>query len=225
MISGGERSEPPYDSSARAGDYVSQATFYRHPLCLAGEKTPAMNLFRISQKLERLASRARRLKYNLLGARIGNGVNVGGKLHFMEPRAVAIGNNVNLRGETWLYYTGPFDGQRRIVVGDNVFIGQGCEFNIIKGIQVSSNCLIASGCKFIDGDHGIARDKLIRDQVGWGEDILLEEDVWLGANVTILKGVSIGRGAVVAAGAVVTKSIPPYEIWGGVPARKLKERQ
>ena len=35
---------------------------------------------------------------------------------------------------------------------------------------------------------------------------------------------TIGNGAVVAAGAVVTKDIPPYEVWGGVPARKIKDR-
>ena len=35
---------------------------------------------------------------------------------------------------------------------------------------------------------------------------------------------NIGNGAVVAAGAVVTKDIPPYEIWGGVPAKKLRDR-
>ena len=35
----------------------------------------------------------------------------------------------------------------------------------------------------------------------------------------------IGKGAVVAAGAVVNKSVAPYEIWGGVPAKKLGERK
>jgi acetyltransferase-like isoleucine patch superfamily enzyme len=29
-------------------------------------------------------------------------------------------------------------------------------------------------------------------------------------------------GAVVAAGAVVTKSIPPHEIWGEVPAKRIR---
>ena len=41
-------------------------------------------------------------------------------------------------------------------------------------------------------------------------------------NVTLLSGVTIGRGTTVAAGAVVLKSMPPYCICGGVPARVIK---
>lgn len=53
-------------------------------------------------------------------------------------------------------------------------------------------------------------------------DVIVEEDVWLGCNVTLLAGVTVGRGSTVAAGAVVTKSLPPYCICGGVPAKFIK---
>lgn len=43
-------------------------------------------------------------------------------------------------------------------------------------------------------------------------------------NAVILSGVTIGNGAVIAAGSVVTKSIPPYSIYGGVPAKFIKYR-
>jgi tetrahydrodipicolinate N-succinyltransferase len=36
--------------------------------------------------------------------------------------------------------------------------------------------------------------------------------------------VEIGDGAVIAAGSVVTRSIPPYSIAGGVPAKVIKLR-
>lgn len=39
-----------------------------------------------------------------------------------------------------------------------------------------------------------------------------------------MAGVTIGDGAVIAAGAVVDKSIPPYAVAGGVPARTIKYR-
>lgn len=52
---------------------------------------------------------------------------------------------------------------------------------------------------------------------------VIEDEVWVGAGVIILRGVTIGRNSVIAAGAVVTKDIPPYEIWGGVPARCIRK--
>jgi acetyltransferase-like isoleucine patch superfamily enzyme len=54
--------------------------------------------------------------------------------------------------------------------------------------------------------------------------VVIEDDVWIGARAIILHGVIIGRGAIVAAGAVVTKSVPPYAIVGGNPARVLRFR-
>lgn len=57
---------------------------------------------------------------------------------------------------------------------------------------------------------------------GYDQDVIVEEDVWIGSNVTILSGVTIGRGTTVAAGAVVAKSMPPYCVCGGVPAKFIK---
>jgi acetyltransferase-like isoleucine patch superfamily enzyme len=65
---------------------------------------------------------------------------------------------------------------------------------------------------------------IVKQTAGPEEPVTLDTDVWIGANAVLLKGVTIGKGAIVAAGAVVRNSIPSYEIWGGVPARKLGER-
>jgi acetyltransferase-like isoleucine patch superfamily enzyme len=51
------------------------------------------------------------------------------------------------------------------------------------------------------------------------KDVIVEEDVWLGANVTLMAGVTIGRGATVGAGSICAKSIPPYSIVMGNPAK------
>jgi galactoside O-acetyltransferase len=45
---------------------------------------------------------------------------------------------------------------------------------------------------------------------------------WLGINVIVLKGVEIGEGAVVAAGSVVTKSVLPWTVVAGNPARVIR---
>ncbi len=53
---------------------------------------------------------------------------------------------------------------------------------------------------------------------------MIEDDVWIGAGAIVLTGVTIGKGAIVSAGAVVSKSVAPYQIVAGVPARRIGER-
>ena len=56
------------------------------------------------------------------------------------------------------------------------------------------------------------------------DPIRIGDNVTIGAKAVIMSGVTIGDGAIVSVGAVVTKGtrIEPGEIWGGVPARRLK---
>ena len=54
------------------------------------------------------------------------------------------------------------------------------------------------------------------------DDIVIESDVWIGRNVTLLSGVHIGRGCTIGAGAIVTKSLPPYCVAVGAPAKPVK---
>ncbi|MBX9578562.1 MAG: acyltransferase [Chthoniobacterales bacterium] len=54
--------------------------------------------------------------------------------------------------------------------------------------------------------------------------VIIESNVWIGARAIILPGVTVGEGAVIGAGAVVTKSVPPYKVAAGNPARIINER-
>lgn len=53
---------------------------------------------------------------------------------------------------------------------------------------------------------------------------MIDDYVWICTGATVCANVHIGEGAVIAAGAVVTNDIEPYTIVGGVPAKKIGER-
>lgn len=93
---------------------------------------------------------------------------------------------------------------------------------------MKKNSGAAEGFKVSTGNHtrmiGTPYRLITEDMKpeGFDQDVVVEEDVWIGMNVTLLAGVTIGRGSTVAAGAVVTKSMPPYCVCGGVPAKVIK---
>jgi acetyltransferase-like isoleucine patch superfamily enzyme len=179
--------------------------------------------FRLRKRLD-VGSSARRVCWSLQGACFGKGTIVP-QMRITWPHQLKIGNGCKLEDDIFFKFDGIWSPGPSIVIGDRVFIGKGCEFNIRQPIRIGDDCLIASGCKFIDHDHGIVKDMNMNSQPGREKPILIESDVWLGVNVVVLKGVTLGTGAVIAAGAVVTKSVPPFEIWGGIPARKIGERR
>lgn len=54
--------------------------------------------------------------------------------------------------------------------------------------------------------------------------VRIGDDVWVGYGAIILSGVQIGDGAIIAAGSLVVKDVEPYSIYGGIPAKKIKDR-
>ena len=140
------------------------------------------------------------------------------------PHQLSLGERCVLEPDIYFKYDGYWKPGPSIRIGNRVFIGRGVEFNIQGEIEIGDDCLIASGCIFVDHDHGTGGSGLINRQPPLIRPISIAGNVWIGANVVVLKGVTIGEGSVVAAGTVVTKEIPAGEIWGGVPARKLGSR-
>ena len=90
----------------------------------------------------------------------------------------------------------------------------------MEEITIGDFCNIANNAVIVDHNHKYDATGVIE---GFETSpIHIGNRVWIGANATILKGVNIGEGAIISAGAVVNKNVPPFEIWGGVPARRIK---
>lgn len=118
---------------------------------------------------------------------------------------------------------------KNIYIGPNTCIGPNAIISAIKANFIcKGHCVIAENLSVHTGNHprvsGLYVDQITRinKPTGYDFDVVIEEDVWIGCNVTLLAGVTIGRGTTVAAGAVVSKSMPPYCVCGGVPAKFIK---
>ena len=116
-----------------------------------------------------------------------------------------------------------------VFIGDNVGIGPQAMVSATRAkFIIKGKCAIAEGLTVHTGNHVRVHGKFVTDIVdnnkpdGNDKDVIIEEDVWIGSNVTILSGVTIGRGTTIAAGALVNRSIPPYCVAAGVPARVVK---
>lgn len=114
----------------------------------------------------------------------------------------------------------------QLIIGKNVGISQTaiiCHHSITIGDDVK----IGGGVKIYDTNfHSlnpeIRRNRELDMKEKKCRPVVIEHDAFIGAGSIILSGVTIGANSVVAAGSVVSKSIPANEIWGGNPAKFIK---
>ncbi|HPN14343.1 MAG TPA: DapH/DapD/GlmU-related protein [Spirochaetota bacterium] len=111
-------------------------------------------------------------------------------------------------------------------IGCNVVINQDCRFYTSQQIkdayiEIHDNVVISPQVTFFSAGHDY--NQLTLPDIA--ASIVVEEHAWIGGNSIILPGVTIGKGSVVGAGSVVTKSIPPWSVATGNPARVIKKRK
>lgn len=118
-----------------------------------------------------------------------------------------------------------FNKSVSIKMGHNVQFGPCCLVDCAA--EIGSNVLFAGHVSLIGkNDH----DFSIPGRTIWDGDrkqdaiLKIQDDCWIGHGAIVLAGVTIGKGSIIAAGSVVTKDVPPCEVWGGNPARFIKNR-
>lgn len=102
----------------------------------------------------------------------------------------------------------------------------GSHSTICPKVTIGNFTMLAHDVMILGGDHNYKIAGI--PTVFAGRDVTrptkIGDDVWVGAGSIIMAGVTIGDGAIIAAGSVVTKNVEAYCIYGGVPAKKIKER-
>lgn len=114
------------------------------------------------------------------------------------------------------------NGVGDVLIGNETRIGIG---NVIIGpVTIGNNVIFAQNIVLSGLNHSYEDiTKPIHKQPVTTAPIVVENECWVGSNAVITAGVTIGKHSVIAAGAVVTKSIPPYSIAVGNPARVIKQ--
>ena len=114
--------------------------------------------------------------------------------------------------------------------GRNVEIGEDCQINeyvFIEGARIGNHVMIAQRAAIYNMTHNFDRIDIPMNQQGRrvGINPVIEDDVWIGINAVILPGVRIATGCVIGANAVVTHDTKPFGVYGGVPARLIRDRK
>ncbi len=134
-------------------------------------------------------------------------------------------------------YIGAHSNIYNAEIGDYSYCGYYCNLNHAK---IGKFCSIANGVviggashplHFVSTSPAFLKNNGAKCAGSLGnlefknfENTVIGSDVWIGENAIIKSGVEIGHGAVIGMGAVVTKSVAPYSIVAGNPARHIRYR-
>lgn len=145
------------------------------------------------------SNHARKWLYKIMGATIDKQVVFHWRTEIRDPFNLTVG--------------------RGTIIGDNALLDARSYLTIGANVNLSGNVSIYT----LQHDYR-SPDFDCFESHPRRMDVIIEDRVWIGSNVIVLPGVTIGEGAVCCAGCVVTKDVAPYDVVGGIPAKKIGER-
>ena len=119
-----------------------------------------------------------------------------------------------------IHWRAEFYAPERIVIGGHCTIGDSVFLDGRSGLVIGDSVNIGSHVSIYTREHDVNS----ADFAETGGPVRLDDHAWVSSHAIILPGVTLGEGAVAAAGAVVTKSVAPFTIVGGVPAKPIGTR-
>jgi maltose O-acetyltransferase len=117
-----------------------------------------------------------------------------------------------------------FGSGSHVRLGHRSQLGHGCRID--HDVEIGNDVMMGPDVVMMSNSHEVSRldIPMIAQGAAPRRPIRIGNDVWIGTRAIILPGVHIDDGVIVAAGSVVTRSVPPYAVVAGVPARVVKFR-
>lgn len=173
----------------------------------------------------KISSRVRVFFLTLRGFQIHPSVLIGMHTTFFQSRSKSITLRENARIGIGVRIKVGFSG--KITIGELVLIDDYCFITAHEKIQIGKGTMVAANVYIVDFNHRYPLTEYRayddKEEGYTTKPVIIEDYVWVGANSVILPGVTIGKGSVVGAGSIVTKSIPPYSIAFGNPAKVIRK--
>ena len=135
-------------------------------------------------------------------AKVGKGTRVWAFAHVLP--GAQLGKDCNICDHVFI--------ENDVILGDRVTVK--CGVQLWDGLRIEDDVFIGPNASFANDKTPRSRQYLDRPL-----KTLVKRHASIGAGATILPGIEIGRFAMVGAGAVVTKTVPPYAIVAGNPAK------
>ncbi|MEI7911053.1 MAG: acyltransferase [Verrucomicrobiota bacterium] len=182
---------------------------------------------RVAIKIHLCASRARRTRWlasiRNTGGTVDKIIDVFGCENPYEY--LQVGARIWLDRDVSLYIHATEAGDARIHLGNDTYVGRNTNIAAYCPVTIGDDVMIAPYCHINSCNHRFSNRGLPISKQGLDcKPITIGDGVWIATHVVVLAGVTIGEGAIIGAGSVVTKDVPAYQIWGGVPAKYLKDR-
>lgn len=154
----------------------------------------------------------------------GKNVFISKNTLIVNPEKISIGDNVRIDSFTSLIASSSINIGSYVHIGCNVYI------NGAESVVLSNFCGLSAGVKLFTSTDDYSGDYLTNPTVPKKFNntkkgrVVLEEFVNVGSNSVIMPSVIIKKGSAVGALSMVTKSLPSWYIYMGVPVRKIKKR-
>lgn len=162
-----------------------------------------------------------------LGLEAFQGTMLGGKKHKHSYISFAPGSKLICKGKC-SFASGNtiiFGQNAELVLGDNFSTNVLCSFFVYKKVEFGDDCFCGWNVSVRDGDGHFITDQESGEILNHPKEIHIGNHVWLCSDVTVMKGVDIADYVVIAANSLALKSCDtPNAIYGGCPARIIKER-